>query len=87
MYRSLVAILTLVSVPFFMGTEATAKNALSIKRAPISSKIIKPLKAEKAQESATVKTEVRTQSAVIVNDEQNFSVPQGALYTTSDDCG
>jgi hypothetical protein len=86
MYRSLAAFLTLVSVPFFLGTEATAKNAPSIKRAPVI-KIVKPLKAEKAQESATIKTEVRTQSAVIMNDNNTFSAPEGALYTTSDDCG
>jgi hypothetical protein len=85
MYRSIAAFLTLVSVPFFLGAEATAKNAPSIKRAP-TIKIVKPIKAE-AQESATIKTEVRTQSAVIVNDNADFVAPEGALYTTSDDCG
>lgn len=86
MYRSLAAFLTLVSVPFFLGTEATAKNAPSIKRAP-AIKIVKPLKVENAQESATIKTQVRTQSAVIVNDNSSFAAPEGALYTSSDDCG
>jgi hypothetical protein len=93
MYRFLAAFLVLVSVPFGMGTAATAKStALSVKRPAMLKQIATPKVAKKAdsgQASAqadNIKTVVR-ESAVVVQQETDFTAPEGALYTTSDECG
>jgi hypothetical protein len=94
MYRFLAAFLVLVSVLFAPSTAATAKSSeLSFKRPAQLKTIATPKvskKAEATQTSAQAqseKTVVREQSAVVVEEKADFTAPEGALYTTSDECG
>lgn len=89
MYRCLGAFLTLVSLSFVTASVAEAKPAPAVKQRPaLVRPVIKQVdkKAETSAKADTIKTMVREQSAVVV-DESSFTAPEGALYTTSDECG
>lgn len=90
MYRCLVAFLVLVSVPF-VSTGAFAKGtiapAAAVKRTVTTSKsTVRRPETKNSTQASNIQTSVRTQSAVIEND-ASFISPEGALYTTSDECG
>jgi hypothetical protein len=94
MYRFLAAFLVLTTLPFALGSEATAKTELSLKRPTVLKSFTAPKttpkKAEAGQASAqaeNVKTIVREEAAVVVDEKSDFTAPEGALYTTSDECG
>jgi hypothetical protein len=88
MYRFLGAFLALLTVSFTMAPDAAAKATATVKSAPKVQlqKQAAPKKTEAAAQAQEIKTIIREQSAVIVQDGEEFAVPEGALYTTSDEC-
>lgn len=91
MDRFFAAFLFLLSMLFLPGTEATAKATVSIKRPALVKPIAAPKAPKKAEAGETsaqarVKSIVREESALVVED-ADFTAPEGALYTSSDECG
>lgn len=97
MYRCLAAFLVLVSVPFIQP-EASAKGAppTSVKKAPAVKSVSKEVKkgtASSAKAEPQTEAVVRTHAAVMpvetdvdIDLSQELALPEGALYTTSDEC-
>ena len=86
MYRSLAAFLVLVSLPMVSASDVQAKAAITAKK-PVLTKPVAKKQEVVPTAAQNVKTVVREQSAVIIHDQGNFNAPEGALYTTSDECG
>lgn len=89
MNRRLTALLVLVSIPFIQ-TAASAKGTVSspanVKKMPAAVK--SEVRANEAKMEPT-QAVVRTQSAVVPREDEDlssFTPPEGALYTTSDEC-
>lgn len=89
MYRFLGAFLALLTVSLAMAPDAAAKGTPAIKRAPAVD-LKKPAAIKKhdaSTQAQEVKPIVREQSAVLLPEEAlEFAAPEGALYTTSDEC-
>lgn len=91
MDRFFAAFLFLASVLFLPDTEAAAKATVTVKRPALVKPIATPKAPKKTETGETsaqarVKTIMREESALVVED-ADFTAPEGALYTSSDECG